>query len=145
MGIAAGGLINQCILPDTYSANIWERDNSIRFNVQVLNTVVFRNVTGMEAPETPISAATYAKEGKPFFKIYEENSTVKKGQFDGLKSVAELSSLGNRAGAKGRSEWHNGKPGGNPVILLDHAGVIRSFRPVSDMVGELKGMNSAQL
>jgi len=143
MGIAAGGLINQCILPDNNPASFWERDNSICFNVQILNTIAFRNVTGMEAPETPISAATYAEEGKPFFKIYEEKSTVEKGQFGDIKSVEELCSLGQCAGAKGRNEWHNEKATRFPVILLDSAGVIKPFRPVSDMVGELNGMNFA--
>lgn len=145
MGIAAGGPINQCILPDTRSANFWERNNSVCFNAQILNTIAFRTVTGMEAPETPVSAATYAEEGKPFFKIYEEKSIVMEGQFSGVKSVAELFSLRKRAGDKGWREWHNGKPSDFPVILLDPAAVIKPFRPVADVVGELDSMQDAQL
>lgn len=145
MGIAAGGLINQCVLPDTHPVDFWERNNSVCFNVQILNTIAFRKVTGMEPPETPISSATYTEEGKPFFKIYEENSTLKQGQFGDVKSVAELFSLRKRAGDKGRSERHDGKPSDNPVILLDPAGAIKPFRPVSDVVGELDSMQYAQL
>ncbi len=145
MGIAAGGLINQCVLPDTHPTDFWERNNSVCFNVQILNAIAVRNVTGMEAPETPVSAATYAEEGKPFFKIYEEKSTVREGQIGDVKSVAEIFSLRKCAGDKGKSEWHDGKPSDNPVILLDPAGVSKPFRPVSDVVVELDGMKCAQL
>lgn len=89
LGVAPGGLIKQCILEDTNPATIWERDYAICFNVQILNSAMFQQVTGRAPPPTPISAKTYADEGLPFYKIYGETSAIK-GDFDGIKSVKEI-------------------------------------------------------
>ncbi|KAL8641273.1 MAG: hypothetical protein Q9228_001892 [Teloschistes exilis] len=86
LGVAAGGLIKQCIINDTYKADTWDRDSTIRFNVQILNSSVFRQVTGMDPPEIPALAATYASEGLPFFDIYNETSDIQ-GNFEDVKSV----------------------------------------------------------
>lgn len=101
LGIAPGGLIKQCILEDTYPAKIWERDHTICFNVQILNSTMFQQVTGKKPPSTPISAKTYADAGFPFYKIYGEISTVK-GDFDGIKSVKQLDKLKNGNGKRGK-------------------------------------------
>ena len=60
LSIAAGGLIKQCIVPDTNPAGIWQRDRSICFNVQILKSTSFRQVTGMDLPDTPVSVKSYA-------------------------------------------------------------------------------------
>ena len=86
MGVAPGGLIKQCILSDTNPASIWERDSTICFNVHILNSDMFQQVTGKAPPSTPVSAETYADEGLPFYKIYGETSTIK-GDFNSIKSV----------------------------------------------------------
>ena len=63
MSIAPGGLIEQFIKSDESKTSNWDPDNSIVFNVQILNTEAFRQVTGMMPRETHISAATYAHQG----------------------------------------------------------------------------------
>ena len=88
-GIVPGGLIKQCIMEDKSPASVWEREHAICFNVQFLNSGAFRQVTGIDPPETPISAATYASQGLPLLKIYNETSTVK-GDFDDVASVKAL-------------------------------------------------------
>lgn len=99
MGVAPGGLIKQCILEDTHPASIWERDRTVCFNVQILNSEMFQQVTGKGPPSTPISAKTYADQGLPFYKIYGETSTIK-GDFDGIKSVKELDKVKNKNGKR---------------------------------------------
>ena len=99
MGVAPGGLIKQCILDDTNPAEIWERDRTICFNVQILNSDMFQQVTGKAPPSTPISAKTYADQGLPFYKIYGETSSIK-GDFNGVKSVKELDKLKNKNGKR---------------------------------------------
>ena len=99
LGVAPGGLIKQCILEDTNPATIWERDRTVSFNVQILNSDMFQQITGKPPPSTPISAKTYRDHGLPFFKIYGEKSTIK-GDFDGIKSVKQLDKIKNKNGKR---------------------------------------------
>ncbi len=99
LGVAPGGLIKQCIVEDTYPAAIWERDRTICFNVQILNSDMFQRVTGKAPPATPVSAKTYANAGLPFYEIYGETSTVK-GDFNGIKSVRGLDMMKNMNGKR---------------------------------------------
>ena len=89
MGIAAGGKITQVIKKDLTKEDKWHKNISIAFNVQILNSNSFRDITGKAPPSTPVSATTYAQHGYPFFKLYEEPSDVK-GDFSKVKSVAEI-------------------------------------------------------
>lgn len=72
MGLAAGGKIVQKIYPDEYGVETWDEENFGRVYVHVVNSLMFREITGMEAPSTPISAETYTKYGLPWFEIYDE-------------------------------------------------------------------------
>ena len=99
LGVAPGGLIKQCILEDTNPATIWERDRTVSFNVQILNSDMFQQITGKPPPSTPISAKTYRNHGLPFIKIYGEKSTIK-GDFDGIKSVKQLDKITNNNGKR---------------------------------------------
>ena len=99
LGVAPGGLIKQCILEDTNAATIWERDRTACFNVQILNSDMFQQITGKPPPSTPISAKTYRNHGLPFFKIYGEKSTIK-GDFDDIKSVKQLDKIKNQNGKR---------------------------------------------
>jgi hypothetical protein len=83
MGIAAGGHIKQAIVEDQTwdlaqpnSPECWDTTKTKVFNVQILNTVHFRRVTGIAAPNPPVSAQTYADMGLPFFSAYEEPTDV---------------------------------------------------------------------
>jgi hypothetical protein len=53
MGIAAGGLIEQSIARDGHLTTDWDPVNTVVFNIQILNTDQFNQVTGMRAPEPP--------------------------------------------------------------------------------------------
>lgn len=145
LGTAAGGLIKQCILEDTNSPSIWQRERTICFNVQVLNSDAFRQVTGMEPPGTPISATTYASQGLPFYKIYNETSNVK-GDFGGIKSVKTLdkTKAGTKRGRKQDDEQDDEPPYKNPVILLSPNDGKVDFPPVSELVKELASMKNVQ-
>src|SRR6202043_271287 len=72
MSLAAGGLIKQSINTDNYPPSIWDRDNSVLLNVQLLNSESFQAVTGFEPPASPIDAKTYAAYGMPFYDIWNE-------------------------------------------------------------------------
>ena len=149
LGVAPGGLIKQCILEDKYPASIWERHRTICFNVQILNSDIFRTVTGKDPPETPVSAEAYAACGLPFFKIYNEVSAVK-GDFKGIKSVKEIDKAKNPGSGKSmksdseKEATYPQPPLKNPVILLNPDAVKMEFRPVSELERELASMNAVQ-
>ena len=92
MAIAAGGRIDQVIHRDFFPPKTWDKQNTVVFNVQILNTKAFEAITGKEASATPISAKTYRELGYPFFKMYEEKSQVS-GDFSGVKSMAEIEGI----------------------------------------------------
>ena len=90
LAVAAGGKIKQSVIPDSFSKDTWDSNATVTLNVQILNALTFYSVTGISAPETPASAATYQKQGLPFFKMYEETSSVN-GMFSGVDTVSESS------------------------------------------------------
>ena len=139
MGIAAGGLIKQCIVPENNPASIWDTDRSIGFNVQNLNSDVFRYVTGMSPLDSPISKATYAEEGFPFFQIWNETSNIK-GDFCAVKSVRSIDDEEKQeAGGEVVAE----RPWSGSIVTLDPKGKSMRFVPVSKMEEELTRTRSA--
>lgn len=134
MAIAPAGLINQAIVRDPIDAAVWDKENTIMFNVQLLNASVFQGLLGLPAPTTPITPALYSLYGFPFFKMYEEKSSIK-GTFPGIKSVAEL----DKAKGKKRSQ-HDDPTLAFPIVILDTS-EKRPFFAVSEMAQMLKQIN----
>jgi hypothetical protein len=58
IGLSAGGSVKQGLVQDT-NPEIWDWESSRLINVQILNTVTFRAVTGLHPPLTPISFDFY--------------------------------------------------------------------------------------
>lgn len=73
MGLAAGGKITQKIYPDEHGIDTWDEDNFGRVYIHIVNSSMFRKITGMEVPSTPITTETYTKYGLPWFEIYDEH------------------------------------------------------------------------
>jgi len=88
MAVAAGGSIKQVIHKDN-NGERWLVDRTTVFNIQILNSAVYKKVTGLAPPTVPLDVATYKKQGLPFFKIYEEPSGIS-GDFSQVKSVARV-------------------------------------------------------
>jgi ubiquitin len=138
MGIGAGALIQQDIEEDCNHPDIWDSSSAIIFIVQILNSAIFKSVTGEDPPETPITAKTYAEYGFPCYKFFNEKpSSGIKGDFSGVKSVAQkdLEGVPNLEKTKAVAEVIEDT--NNPVILLDEKGERVGFRPVSVMKEEL--------
>jgi len=88
MGIAAGGQIDQAIVQDQ-GTHHWHSSETKWFNVQILNSIRFQQITGLPPPETPANAQTYAEHGYPFFDMWEEPTAVA-GNFSGVKSIGQI-------------------------------------------------------
>lgn len=89
MTLAPGGKIAQSIVADTLDSTKWQSTRTVVFNAQILNSAAYKAVTGKGPPTLPMTAEDYAKHGLPFFKLYEEPSTVH-GNFDQVLSVAQM-------------------------------------------------------
>ncbi len=92
MGLGAGGRMRQEVYPDAYGIETWDATNTGRIFVHIANSMMWREITGEEAPGTPVSARTYARYGLPWFDLYDEGKgDVKAGEkLAGVKSVKEM-------------------------------------------------------
>ncbi|KAI1755715.1 hypothetical protein F4782DRAFT_486668 [Xylaria castorea] len=153
MGVAAGGKIDQVIYKDDNDPSIWATTSTITIPVHILTTAMFHDVTGREPPPCPISAATYAEAGLPFFDLPEKPSGIS-GAFDGVKSVNEMNvdrgvASGTEPTVKPRVVTIRRDEGGaaksyvdpetinDPDGLVSPDGPLRAFRTLKDLRDEL--------
>ncbi|KAI1640788.1 hypothetical protein F4809DRAFT_637240 [Biscogniauxia mediterranea] len=117
MGIAPGGRIKQCIVPDPYDSAIWSRDTTLAVAVQILNSAGFRAVTGLNPPPSPVGAQAYADAGLPFFQLDESAwaGSAIAGFYQSFKSVNE------KEQAFGIAEDYEGDVAPRLVQLVRHA------------------------
>ena len=85
MSLSAGGSMKQKIVEDPYGVNFWDISTGGRVFVHIVNSSMYKQITGRDAPETPITAQTYTNLGYKWFDIYDEN----------VKGVASSSILNN--------------------------------------------------
>ncbi|KAF2443479.1 ubiquitin-domain-containing protein [Karstenula rhodostoma CBS 690.94] len=142
MNIAAGGKIKQVIHKDTYE-NEWLSDQSTVFNVQILNSAAYQAVTGNPPPSKPISAQTYAKNGMPFFAMYEEPSGIS-GAFSMVKSVAQIDGVKDKnVKLPIRHIGEDGNRATQAVGIVNPKGPMREFRTERDLKKEYSGYHVA--
>jgi hypothetical protein len=106
MGLGAGGIINQKILPDLHGVKTWNQTNFAQVDVHILNSAQFQLITGLEPPPTSINEETYAENKFPWFPLYGE---ILQGDVDpsellaGAKTVAETDAERDRNQTGGAS------------------------------------------
>lgn len=78
MGIAAGGSIKQQIQKDTYGVDTWciERKRSV--TIHLVNSLAYRAITGIDPPQSPITAVEYQRAKIPWYSHYDETAPVVK-------------------------------------------------------------------
>jgi hypothetical protein len=72
MGLGAGGRMQQKIYPDPHGKGTWDEDNRARVFVHIVNTELWREITGERPPETPVTAREYKRHNMPWFELYDE-------------------------------------------------------------------------
>ncbi|KAF3923861.1 hypothetical protein ABW21_db0206816 [Orbilia brochopaga] len=90
MGLAAGGTIKQFIFKDTLNSDQWLGSKTTRFNVQILNATLYKAITGLSNPNSPLPASVYAKHGGVFFDLRDEEESDIHGNFSDVKSIGQL-------------------------------------------------------
>ncbi len=106
MGLAAGGRMRQKIYPDRYGLDTWDTANFGRVYVHILNSMMFREITGMEPPPTPVSARQYTEAGLPWFDLYDED----KGDIPPSKVLQKVKSVRKMDQSKGFAPQQNDGP-----------------------------------
>jgi hypothetical protein len=133
MSVAAGGRIKQSIVKDKYG-EFWLSGRTTVFNTQILNSVVYKAVTGEAPPTKPIDAKTYKAHGFPFFQLYEELSGIS-GNFSKVKSVAELDGSADNVVTSRVVDIGSQVP----VGLVNPNSPLREFRTAKDLKREYDG------
>jgi hypothetical protein len=92
MGLAAGGRMKQSIYPDPYGIDAWDGARTSRVFVHIVNSAMWREITGEDAPPSPVTARDYAAHNLPWFELYDEQMGALQGpsHLAGVKSVKEL-------------------------------------------------------
>jgi hypothetical protein len=123
MGIGAGGNIRQKIYPDEYGIGSWDQDNYERLFVHILNSRQYREVTGLELPDTPVSAQTYIESGLPWFDLYDES----KADLPSSSVLKSVSTVGQR-----ERGGENAEPSEAKFVEVEKLPVQRLGRPRGD-------------
>ncbi|KIV87468.1 hypothetical protein PV11_03011 [Exophiala sideris] len=154
IGLAAGGSIKQAIVPDEFPAANWHKSATIVFNAQLLDAASFEAVTGVPAPETPITMETYANLGLPFFKLHEEQSDVH-GSFEQVKSVGEIEgtqeqtvnvpviNINKATAANPSDDTMKDSPDTEPTDITNPAGPLQEFRSITEVEKDLQDLKLA--
>ncbi|MEL6929049.1 MAG: hypothetical protein AAFO95_10470 [Cyanobacteria bacterium J06600_6] len=92
MGIAAGGKMRQKIYRDPHGVDTWDEGNYGRVYVHIVNSLMYREITGKEPPNTPVTVKTYAKHNLPWFDVYDEtiSDIAPSPELSQVKSIKEM-------------------------------------------------------
>lgn len=95
MGLAAGGRMKQKVYPDSHGVDAWDPDATSRVFVHLVNSELWREITGEEPPATPVTAASYAQAGLPWFELYDEHASTidPTSTLASVKSVKDLDAI----------------------------------------------------
>lgn len=91
MGLAAGGKMKQKIYDDPYGFDVWDQSNTERVFIHIVNSDMWKEITGEAPPDSPVSAHTYTQYGYPWFEIYDEHKSAVQGSgtLSNVKPVSE--------------------------------------------------------
>lgn len=92
MGLAAGGRMLQRVYPDEYGLDTWDGSRVRTAHVHIVNSEMYRSITGEAPPPSPVSARSYTAAGLPWFELYDEHKgdVAPPEVLVGIKSVTEL-------------------------------------------------------
>ena len=119
MGLAPGGLMRQEIYQDPHGLDVWDPSRTARCFVHLVNSAVYRQITGCAPPTEPVTADHYRKAGIPWFECYGGDASA----LEGAPRLAELDSVAARTIKKGGKSIE-------PVVIVDEAKIVK-LRPRS--------------
>ena len=57
------------IVKDKHRMETWDSDSTLAFNIQIINSTMFRQITGHNPPPSPINEATYRALSLTFYQL----------------------------------------------------------------------------
>lgn len=97
MGIAAGGSLEQQIHPDIYGIDTWDHNQRRSIKIRIINSKSYEAITGLPAPDSPVTVEHYQKAGIPWFSNYDENTKSLDGAAP-FKRIRGVEEIGRRRG-----------------------------------------------
>ncbi len=97
MGLGAGGRMRQEIFEDPYAPEDWDMEQTSRCFVHLCDALLWREITGENPPQTPVTAREYQRAGLPWFDFYRDDLAV----LEGSKTLAGIKSVNTISKAKG--------------------------------------------
>jgi hypothetical protein len=89
MGLGAGGSIDQKVYPDPHGVDVWDLASPARCFVHIVNSELWREITGAAPPRSPVTARQYARRGLPWFSLYDEHAPALEAE-DALSGIATI-------------------------------------------------------
>jgi len=105
MGLGAGGKMKQAVYKDRFELADWDLAHGSRCFVHIVNSLVWRAVTGQHPPTTPPTAKQYTKAGLPWFAYYDETAPL-----DGSSVLQNVKSVADLGKAKGQAPLPENEP-----------------------------------
>ncbi len=91
MGLAPGGRMTQEIYEDPFDWNDWDTEHSSRCFVHIVNSLVWRAITGDQPPTVPPTSKEYTAAGLPWFEYYDDAAALEGAEIlKKLKSVMQM-------------------------------------------------------
>lgn len=103
MGLAAGGKMKQSIYADPHGLEVWDQEKGVKLFVHIVNSQMWKQITGEEAPSTPVTAKSYAQHGYPWFDLYDEHVPAVQGSGT-LANVKPVSQMDKKKKIKGQQD-----------------------------------------
>ena len=77
---------------DPHGVDTWDESNYNRVYIHIVNSMMYREITGLEPPATPVTAETYAKHNLPWFDVYDETMSdiAPSPELSQVKSIKEM-------------------------------------------------------
>ncbi len=90
MGLGKGGSIEQKIYDDPHGLEVWNENPTEISRIYIVSSLDFKQITGRDAPSTPLTYQKYQELNMPWFDLYDEKLTDTPGSkvFDKLKPVS---------------------------------------------------------
>lgn len=126
MGLAAGGQMRQKLYPDPHGLGTWDGWRTGRVFVHLVDSLLWREITGEAPPPTPVTAKAYARAGLPWYDLYDEGM----GTLDPTDTLAGVKSVAELDGEKSEAPLQDDDPVPTKVktLLMKMAGTL----PVKD-------------
>ena len=110
MGLGAGGRMKQEIYADRHEPQDWDMEHSSSCFVHLCDALLWREITGENPPQTPVTAREYERAGLPWFDYYRDDLAVLEGSktLAGAKSIQTISQQKGDQAVKGNQSVDEG-------------------------------------